>query len=114
MRLAMTGLGLMSAIGYGVVPACAALRAGVSRPSPVEWRGVDEDAPEAYRVTGHPVRLLSGLPLLSRWVRLGAWALEELVGASGLERAVPGAWSGTVVLPCLAPVRMEEEGVLDS
>ncbi|NPC86194.1 hypothetical protein HPC49_49410, partial [Pyxidicoccus fallax] len=114
MRLAMTGLGLMSAIGYGAAPACAALRAGVSRPAPVEWQGVDEDTPEAYRVTGHPLRLLAGLPLPSRLVRLGGWALEEAAGASGMKSSAPEAWGGTVLLPCLSPVRVEDEGVFDT
>jgi len=114
MRLAMTGLGLMSSIGYGAVPACAALRAGVSRPAPVAWQGVDADAPEAYRVTGHPVRSLAGLPLLSRLVRLGAWALEDVLDSSGLKRASPEAWSGTVLLPCLSPSRTEEAGHFDA
>lgn len=114
MRLAMTGLGLMSSIGHGAAPACAALRAGISRPSPLDWQGVDEDRPEAYRVTGHPVRLLAGLPLLSRLSRLGAWALADVLGASELERASPEAWSGTVLLPCLSPGRTDDAGHLDT
>ncbi|RKH46208.1 TIGR02270 family protein [Corallococcus sicarius] len=84
--LAVTGLGLVSSLGDGVVGSCAAARVGVARPGAMEGTPVvDEDSGEELPVTGHAIpHLTQGFSGVGRLVRLGVAALADLVHQTGL------------------------------
>ncbi|RKH68643.1 TIGR02270 family protein [Corallococcus llansteffanensis] len=84
--LAVTGLGLVSSLGDGVVGSCAAARVGVARPGAMEGTPVvDEDSGEELPVTGHAIpHLTQGFSGVGRLVRMGEAALADLVHQTGL------------------------------
>ncbi|WP_158623327.1 TIGR02270 family protein [Corallococcus sp. CA053C] len=84
--LVVTGLGLVSSLGEGVVGSCAAARVGVARPGAMEGTPVvDEDSGEELPVTGHSIpHLTQGFSGVGRLVRLGVAALADLVHQTGL------------------------------
>ncbi|HUQ84056.1 MAG TPA: beta-ketoacyl synthase N-terminal-like domain-containing protein [Gemmatimonadaceae bacterium] len=78
--IAITGVGLVSSLGADAVSSCAAARAGLSRPQPIEdamaW---DEAEADSVPVHGHAVRhLTQGFAGLGRLARLGVAAWEDL------------------------------------
>ncbi|QDE71917.1 hypothetical protein BHS09_35800 [Myxococcus xanthus] len=85
--LAITGLGMVSSLGDGVVGSCAAARVGVARPGALEdLTFVDEDSGESLPVTGHAIpHLTQGYAGVGRLVRLGAVALADLQHHSGMQ-----------------------------
>ncbi|WP_426755748.1 TIGR02270 family protein [Myxococcus sp. Y35] len=91
--LAITGLGMVSSLGDGVVGSCAAARVGVGRPGALEdFTFVDEDSGEELPVTGHAIpHLTQGYSGVGRLVRLGAIALADLQHHSGMQ---PGPRTG--------------------
>ena len=57
MRLAITGLGMLSTLGDDVISSCAALRCGLVRPAPLRFEVYSEDEEEGVaRVVGHPLQ----------------------------------------------------------
>jgi uncharacterized protein (TIGR02270 family) len=78
--LAVTGVGLVTSLGEGAAQCCAAARAGIARPSPLEdFRIVDEDEGEAEPATVHLVENAEGFVGFGKLVRLGGLALSSLV-----------------------------------
>ncbi|MFY2561073.1 TIGR02270 family protein [Corallococcus terminator] len=79
--LAITGLGMVSTLGDGVVDGCAAARASLVRPCSLEDVTVwDEDACELLPVSGHAVDWLArGFRGTARRVVLGSAALADLL-----------------------------------
>jgi len=70
-RLALTGVGALTSLGFGSLPTGAALRAGLSRPLPLEYGGP--------AVSGHPVQgYAEGFTHAGAWLRLGLGALRDL------------------------------------
>ncbi|WP_146210151.1 hypothetical protein [Vitiosangium sp. GDMCC 1.1324] len=83
MKLAVTGLGLVTSIGHGVVGSCAALHAGLSRPGPLGGFVVDDGSGEAVPITGYPVASFAeGFFQTGAWVRLASGAFEDLLHAA--------------------------------
>src|SRR4051812_26241663 len=96
LSLPITGVGLVTAVGYGMVGTCAALRAGVSLPREIEME-VGEDGGDAATLgTGFPVwPYADGFFQTGAWVRLGAGALEDVAHRAIPERlAAPAFWRG--------------------
>ncbi|WNG34743.1 TIGR02270 family protein [Archangium violaceum] len=85
--LAITGLGMVSSLGYGVVGSCAVARTGMTRPGGLDdFRVMDPETREAFPATGHVVpHLTRGFNGLGRMVRLGMAALDDLRHHAGLE-----------------------------
>lgn len=85
--LAITGLGMVSSLGYGVMGSCAVARAGMARPEGLDdFRVVDPETKEAFPAAGHAVaHLTRGFSGLGRLVRLGRAALEDLRHHARLE-----------------------------
>ncbi|MBZ4417930.1 hypothetical protein [Myxococcus sp. RHSTA-1-4] len=107
MRLAVTGLGLVTAVGHGVVGSCAALRAGASRPHPLPGFVTDDEPGESVPVTGHPVvPFAEGFFQTGAWVRLASGAFEDLLHATELPTHVD-FWRRTCLM-ALAPLVDEE------
>ena len=110
MRLAITGLGMLSTIGEDVVTACAALRAGLSRPAllPFEVFSPDEEAGTAL-ATGHPLKgIADGYEGVGLYTRLASQALQDLVRYSGLTPGDSAFWRSTALYICLSPPRNDE------
>jgi 3-oxoacyl-[acyl-carrier-protein] synthase-1 len=100
----ITGVGLATSVGDAAVGA-AAIRAGISRPSPLDFEQPGGgDAPES--LIGHPVRgLTDGTYLYGRWVRLAHAALVDLAS-----RGVLGSrarWDRTAMIVAV-PDHLEE------
>lgn len=84
MKSVITGLGMACSLG-GVTAASAAIRAGITRPSPLEYHPLLSDGPEPAFVTGHPVRgLTEGYSFVGRWIRLAHAALLDLARYAAL------------------------------
>lgn len=112
MRLAITGLGMLSTIGEDVVTACASLRAGLSRPAPLlfEVFSTEEDNGTAL-VTGHPLKgIADGYEGVGLYTRLASQALQDLMRYAGLTPDDASFWSSTALYICLSPPRNDELG----
>src|SRR4051812_18064730 len=77
-RVVITSVGLCSSLG-GAVQACAAARAGISRPSDVELTAFDRDKEDAVPITGHPVPGLTSFRGKGRLIGLAEQAITDLV-----------------------------------
>jgi 3-oxoacyl-[acyl-carrier-protein] synthase I len=85
MRLAVTGLGMVTAVGYGAVGSCAAIRAGIVRPRALDALWVEDGDGSSMPVTGHPVSgFAEGFFQVGAWLRLAAGSLDDLRHASML------------------------------
>jgi uncharacterized protein (TIGR02270 family) len=84
--LAVTALGLVTALGSGLVQSCAASRARVLRLALLdELQLFDKDVHEAVPVRGHAATEVAGrLSGVARLVQLGAAGLADLVPRTGL------------------------------
>jgi len=111
-RLAITGLGMLSTIGEDVVTACASLRAGLSCPAPLPFEVFAEDEEEGSAlVTGHPLKgVADGYEGVGLYTRLAAQALQDLVRYAGLRPGNPAFWNSTALYICLSPPRNDEFG----
>ncbi|MBZ4418521.1 hypothetical protein [Myxococcus sp. RHSTA-1-4] len=114
MRLAITGLGMLSTLGDDVISSCAALRAGLVRPSPLRFEVYSEDEEEGVaRVVGHPLQgVTSGFEGLGLYTLMAAHALDDLVRYAGLDRRDRAFWASTAIFPCLSRPRLEDLGAL--
>ncbi|MBU8900168.1 hypothetical protein KRR26_31635 [Corallococcus sp. M34] len=104
--LVISGLGMVSNLGFTVEATCAAQRTGVVRRHPLlDYVAYDESTLEAP-VSGAPIRgFTDGFIQAGAWVRLGLAALEDLVRYGHLpDRNARAFWSKTGlawVLPAL-------------
>jgi len=77
MSVALVRVGLATSLGSHAPSACAAIRAGIARPRPLEGvPAFDPEEPSDARVTGHPAyELTDGYEVPGRWLRLlnAAW-----------------------------------------
>jgi 3-oxoacyl-[acyl-carrier-protein] synthase-1 len=81
MLLTITSLGMISSVGFGVVPACASIRAGIARPRPLHsFQVLSSEPAEALPLTAHPVEgYTEGFAWVGRWLRLATGALGDLL-----------------------------------
>ncbi|HYO56129.1 hypothetical protein [Archangium sp.] len=105
MRLAITGVGMVTAVGYGAAGSCAAIRAGISRPRELEDFTIADGEGGSHAVVGHPVTgFAEGFCQVGAWVRLAAGGLEDLRHVVRLpEPGEVGFWRRTGLM-ALAPV----------
>ncbi|NVJ13520.1 hypothetical protein [Myxococcus sp. AM010] len=109
-RLSLSGLGLITTLGYSVEEACAALRCGMARPAPVEGMTTwDVDVAQDLPLIGHPISVLTdGYQGVGRWFRLGQYALLDLLRYANLDSEDTAFWRAcgfVVCLPTLDPER---------
>lgn len=78
--LAVTGIGMVSALGLDVVTSCAAARAGITRIAPLDDLQVaDLEAEELVPVAGHQVPIISaGMFGFARLLQLAGAAVDDL------------------------------------
>lgn len=115
MGLVFTGFGMISALGWDALRACAAIRAGIARPRQLaDFQVIEQEELDSVGVTGHPVRGFSeGFHLTARWRRLVSGCVSELRERGGLARPEQTAfWSRTgliVATPYLSDGRYQTE-----
>jgi 3-oxoacyl-[acyl-carrier-protein] synthase-1 len=105
-RAPITGLGLVTSVGRSAAAACAAIRAGVSRPLPLPFEAVDADTLDPVAVTGYPARgLTDGFVLCARWLQLARACVADLASAAPLPPPGDAAfWSRTALFAALPPM----------
>jgi len=109
MRLAITGLGLVTSVGHDVVTACGAIRCGMTRPWPVEFEVPADEGNANTRLTAHPVRGISdGFQGIGRYLRLGSHALEDLLHDAELAREGTRFWQAAALYVGVSRTRNEE------
>ncbi|MCY1078315.1 hypothetical protein [Archangium lansingense] len=86
LSLAVTGLGMVSSLGWDAASSCAAIRAGITRPQPLpDVYVTDEDLLEPVPLMGHPVSgLTDGFGPLGRWLQLAHACVEDLCATARL------------------------------
>jgi 3-oxoacyl-[acyl-carrier-protein] synthase-1 len=84
-EVVITGIGMMSSLGDGVT-ACAAARAGITRPAELSMAVASRDDENPQPVTGHPCPAVEGFEGIARLVYLARLALDELEEGSPLLR----------------------------
>jgi 3-oxoacyl-[acyl-carrier-protein] synthase-1 len=107
MRLSITGIGLVTAVGRGAAGSCASLRAGTGIPQEILGAEVDGGEGEMSKAVGYPTGYANGFFQTGAWVRLADIAVEDLCHRLGI---LPGAreiWSRAAVI-ALAPAIVEE------
>jgi 3-oxoacyl-[acyl-carrier-protein] synthase-1 len=80
MRLAISSLGMISSVGRDVITSCASIRAGITRPSEIDYYQIldDEDA-VSIPIIGHPIRAYTeGFYLIGLWIRIAQGCFEDL------------------------------------
>ncbi|HVE84382.1 MAG TPA: hypothetical protein VND93_16115 [Myxococcales bacterium] len=107
--LPITGVGLVTSVGYGVVGSCAALRAGVSLPRELEMEVGEDGGDAAALATGFPVwPYTDGFFQTGAWVRLGVGALQDLSHrAGGGDGRSPDLWPVTSLVGALPAINSE-------
>ncbi|MFP2925210.1 hypothetical protein ACLESO_08330 [Pyxidicoccus sp. 3LG] len=105
MSLAVTGLGMVSSLGWDVASSCAAIRAGVTRPQPQpDVYVTDQDLLAPVPVMGHPVSgLTDGFGPLGRWLQLARACVEDLVATAGLPPPSDTHFWARTGLVCVLP-----------
>lgn len=115
--LAVTALGMVTSVGVGAAPACAAIRAGLTRPRPLAYFSlVDPKSGEPSPLIAHPIRGFSdGFQLVGRWLRLAHAAIRELFDAPGASAERPLATAIVAALPLCDAARfgIEEDDSVD-
>lgn len=115
--LAVTSIGMVTSVGLGAARACASVRAGLARPSPLPYFDlVDSASGEAAPVIGHPIRgFTDGFHIVGRWLRMAEGVVGELLAAEASAEPLPA----TAIIAAL-PIRDagrfgidEEESAVD-
>jgi 3-oxoacyl-[acyl-carrier-protein] synthase-1 len=79
--IVITGLGMISSIGYDVITSCASARAGITRPTELpNFNIYSEEAWADVPLIGHAITgLTEGFEGIGKVVRLGSLALSDLL-----------------------------------
>ncbi|WP_395838623.1 hypothetical protein [Cystobacter fuscus] len=95
--IAITGLGMVSSLGHGVIPSCAAARAGILRATRLPGVQVyDGDSLSPALLIGHPVRGAEGFEGVGKRAVLASEALRDLLSQDG-SGAPDGATMGLLL-----------------
>lgn len=101
---------MVSTVGYDVVSACAALRAGITRPAPLDFQVASRDDLAVEAVMGHPLTGVSdGFSGLGLYVHLASLAVRDLLLYARLAAAGSDFWRDTALWVCTSPPRSEDE-----
>src|SRR5688572_18046106 len=108
--IAITALGAVTSVGMDAVTTCASIRAGISRPAPLD--GVFVLNLQDYKevpITGHPAGAIArGFSSIGRWLQLAPMALADLCSSQALPKPTtdPAFWDRT---RCLVAVPFLDE-----
>ena len=106
-RAVITATGAITSVGRSAEAACAAIRAGITRPRKVPgFQWVDEETQEPTELMGHPIHgYTDGFHLVGRWMRLARGCVADLREHPSVPAASDGRfWARTgllAVLPAL-------------
>jgi 3-oxoacyl-[acyl-carrier-protein] synthase-1 len=104
MALAITGAGMVTSVGFGLVGSCTAIRAGVAMPRELDCE-VDAGEGETTPAIGYPASLLAnGFVQAGAWVRLASAAADDLRHAAGLPADADAAFWQRTSLICALPL----------
>ncbi len=74
---------MISSVGHDATTTCSSIRAGLSRPSELDFGTLDEDM-IPVRVMGHPIdSITNGYYFIGRWLRLAERAVADLINNIG-------------------------------
>jgi 3-oxoacyl-[acyl-carrier-protein] synthase I len=112
----ITAIGLVSSVGHDALTACAAIRAGVSRPASITGtRAYDLAAAKAAEVVGHPIEpITNGFVGTARWLQMAARAFEDLVQQGRLPPPQDRAFWSTTALQLLVGDLQDERFAFDA
>src|SRR5882757_1926242 len=101
MKLAITGIGMVSPLGLDAPTSCASARAGLVRAAPLDSFKIYSEAAWAdVGVVGHTLReFAGGFAGLGKLVRLGSGALADLLHTYPMNPAEMSATAFCVALP---------------
>lgn len=104
-NLAITAVGLLTSVGHDALTACASIRAGLSRPSPIEEHKVlDLPTGEMRALTAHPVTpFTDGFVSTARWLQMAPHALDDLRAVGQLPPGNDAAFWGCCALMIVLP-----------
>jgi len=79
--LIISSLGMISSVGHDVINACAAIRAGFSRPALIDYYSLlDEKLHEPIALVGFPVQMCTeGFCAQAAWLRLAISCMHDLL-----------------------------------
>ncbi len=101
----VTGVGLICSVGHDALTACAAIRAGISRPSELAGSSAYDLAGAVKTpVVGHSVaKITDGFVGTARWLQLATRAFDDLVKQAGLPPPQDRAFWSTTALQIFVP-----------
>ncbi|MFY2563939.1 hypothetical protein ACN469_40490 [Corallococcus terminator] len=109
MHLTVTGLGMVTSVGYGRTGSCAAIRAGLTRACELPGVLVSSGDGDIVPARGHPITgFAEGFFQQGAWVRLAAGALEDLLNEATNSPSAHERWEQTALIalvPMLDPKR---------
>jgi 3-oxoacyl-[acyl-carrier-protein] synthase-1 len=84
-KYAITGIGMINAVGRNAYQACASLRAGIARIVDIPYFSYRTDRLETIPLSGCPIiGVTDGYLGLGRWTRLAVEAIKDLISNSAL------------------------------
>ncbi|WP_412068652.1 hypothetical protein [Rubrivirga sp. IMCC43871] len=84
----ITGVGMASSLGFDAVTACAAARAGITRPTTLDYEVFDGEALASVAVTARTMGWYTdGFAEVGRLVQLGRPAVADVIRSAGLDDA---------------------------
>jgi 3-oxoacyl-[acyl-carrier-protein] synthase-1 len=104
MSIAVGGLGMVTSVGRTAPAACAAIRAGISRPHEVSGFTVLDEIGSPVPLTAHPIRdFAEGFHGFGKWVRLAEGALFDLRLRGALAERAERSWWERLALIAAVP-----------
>ncbi|MDH5729704.1 MAG: hypothetical protein OEZ58_11990 [Gammaproteobacteria bacterium] len=95
-KLSITGIGMVTSVGFDAVHSAAAIRVGFHRFSPIESIPFYDDDDIDMQVNGAPVSILTrGFVQQARWMRLAHRALEDIMQTASLNTLDAFQWGKT-------------------
>ena len=105
---------MVAAVGLTARSACAAIRAGITRTSPLPMKEVLFETLEEVPLQGHSLGpLTTGFVGFARIARIASAAVSDLFEQAALDPEDPVYWADTRLVICTARPRSDDEGLLD-
>ena len=86
MNLMITGLGMITSVGFDAASSCASIRAGLNRRREIDYyTTLETETMDAIPIIGCPVSgYADGFNKVGRWIRLGLGCLQDLIDQNAL------------------------------
>jgi len=114
MRTVITGVGMVTPVGLGVVEASASMRAGISRMRELPLTIVAQEEFEGEPVLGCTLGpVTDGFQGLARYLRIGERTFRDLEASGGAHGSSGHPWEQMALYVCVSPALYDESGILD-